>query len=37
MIQVSPVHSGLCESPQTAIEKLVRQLVHLNHETEPQA
>ncbi|MDQ2773896.1 MAG: DUF3037 domain-containing protein [Acidobacteriota bacterium] len=27
MIQVSPVHSGLCESPQTAIEKLVRQLV----------
>ncbi len=28
MIQVSPVHSGLCESPHTTIEKLVQQLVH---------
>ena len=27
MIQVSPVHSGLCESPSTAIENLVQQLI----------
>ncbi len=26
-IQVSPVHSGLCESPESAIKKLVQQLV----------
>jgi hypothetical protein len=29
MIQVSPVHSGLCESPELAIEKLFEQLVCL--------
>jgi hypothetical protein len=33
MIQVSPVHSGLCESPQNAIETLVQQLVHANLQT----
>jgi len=27
MIQVSPVHSGLCESPSAAIENLVQQLI----------
>jgi hypothetical protein len=27
VIQVSPVHSGLCESPETAIDRLFEQLV----------
>jgi hypothetical protein len=29
MIQISPVHSGLCESPETAIRDLFRQVVLL--------
>jgi hypothetical protein len=29
IIQVSPVHSGLCEAPELALEKLFRQLVSL--------
>ena len=28
MIQVSPVHSGLCENPENAIDRLVRELLH---------
>ena len=28
MIQVSPVHSGLCENPENAVERLVRGLLH---------
>ena len=28
MIQVSPVHSGLCENPEDAIDRLVRELLH---------
>lgn len=27
IIQVSPVHSGLCESPKSAVERLCRQLL----------
>jgi hypothetical protein len=27
MIQISPVHSGLCESPETALDELFRKLV----------
>ena len=27
MIQVSPVHSGLCENPENAMERLVRELL----------
>ncbi len=29
IIQVSPVHSGLCETPALAVEHLVRQLIQL--------
>jgi hypothetical protein len=29
VIQVSPVHSGLCESPEQTIERLSQRLVHL--------
>ena len=28
IIQVSPVHSGLCETPERAMERLVRELLH---------
>ena len=28
MIQVSPVHSGLCQNPEDAIDRLVRELLH---------
>ena len=29
MIQISPVHSGLCESPEAALEEMFRQMVLL--------
>ncbi|MGH9629133.1 MAG: DUF3037 domain-containing protein, partial [Bryobacteraceae bacterium] len=30
VIQVSPVHSGLCEAPELAIEQLFQQLVQVS-------
>jgi hypothetical protein len=29
MIQVSPVHSGLCDNPRSALQRLVRELLHI--------
>ena len=33
IIQVSPVHSGLCENPEKALERLVRELLHQDRTT----
>jgi len=30
MIQISPVHSGLCESPDAALQEMFRQMVLLS-------